>query len=80
MTKNTAPSRTTHVRIAGTCSLSVIGMDMNCPLCGTLVKSGESHSCSKGAPKKAVRSKAACESCGAARGKKHDFDCPEAQD
>jgi hypothetical protein len=35
----------------GTCSMFVEGMDMNCPLCGTLVKSGESHTCGTLEPK-----------------------------
>jgi hypothetical protein len=30
----------------GHCSLYVFGMEMNCPMCGVLVKSGEQHSCS----------------------------------
>lgn len=29
----------------GTCSISVQGMDFTCPLCLTLVKSGEEHKC-----------------------------------
>jgi len=29
------------------CSLYVLGMDMNCPLCRVLVKSGEHHMCSR---------------------------------
>jgi hypothetical protein len=29
------------------CSLSVIGMEMNCPLCGAFVKSGGHHECMK---------------------------------
>ena len=29
----------------GKCSMFVEGMDMNCPLCKTLVKSGERHEC-----------------------------------
>ena len=36
----------------GKCEIEVIGMDMNCPLCGTLVKSGETHACERGEPKK----------------------------
>jgi len=31
----------------GQCSMYVLGMDMNCPLCGVLVKSGENHKCEK---------------------------------
>lgn len=37
------------------CSVAVLGIDMHCPLCKTLVKSGERHQCSKPeieAPKK----------------------------
>jgi hypothetical protein len=30
-----------------TCSIQVLGIDMNCPLCGELVKSGSIHQCSK---------------------------------
>jgi len=29
------------------CSIAVEGMDFTCPLCGTVVKSGEHHSCAK---------------------------------
>lgn len=29
----------------GKCSMVVVGLDMNCPLCGVLVKSGGSHDC-----------------------------------
>lgn len=29
------------------CSITVQGLDMNCPLCGVLVESGNSHQCSK---------------------------------
>ena len=35
----------------GHCCVSVLGMDMNCPLCGTLVKSGERHECVREEPK-----------------------------
>jgi hypothetical protein len=28
------------------CSIFVVGMDMDCPLCGALVRSGEHHNCS----------------------------------
>lgn len=35
----------------GTCSMFVHGMDMNCPLCGELVKSGETHKCETPQPK-----------------------------
>jgi hypothetical protein len=35
----------------GTCSMFVEGMEMNCPLCGTLVKSGETHNCGTPEPK-----------------------------
>lgn len=31
----------------GECSIYVEGMDFKCPLCGTLVQSGERHQCSK---------------------------------
>lgn len=34
------------------CSIHVEGMDFKCPLCGVLVKSGESHECKR--PKKAA--------------------------
>lgn len=30
----------------GRCKIYVQGLDMNCPLCGVLVKSGERHTCS----------------------------------
>jgi hypothetical protein len=36
----------------GACSVFVQGMDMNCPLCGVLVKSGETHKCETKQPKK----------------------------
>lgn len=29
----------------GSCQMFVSGLEMNCPLCNTLVKSGETHSC-----------------------------------
>lgn len=29
------------------CSLFVVGLDMNCPLCKVLVKSGDHHACTK---------------------------------
>lgn len=35
----------------GTFSLFVVGLEMNCPLCGTLVKSGETHKCGTPEPK-----------------------------
>jgi hypothetical protein len=42
---------TINVKVSAShCSLFVQGMDMNCPLCGTLVKSGERHECSKPEP------------------------------
>jgi hypothetical protein len=31
--------------IAGSCEMYVYGLDMRCPLCKTLVRSGERHSC-----------------------------------
>ena len=31
----------------GKCSVFVLGMEMNCPMCGVLVKSGEQHQCSR---------------------------------
>jgi hypothetical protein len=31
----------------GNCTISVLGMDMNCPLCKVLVKSGQRHQCHK---------------------------------
>lgn len=34
------------------CSLYVLGMDLKCPLCGSLVKSGETHRCSSKPTKK----------------------------
>ena len=34
------------------CSISVSGTDMICPLCGTLVRSGERHNCELREPKK----------------------------
>ena len=33
------------------CSLFVEGLEMNCPLCGVLVKSGERHQCQQPEPK-----------------------------
>lgn len=27
------------------CTISVLGMDLTCPLCGVEVKSGQSHQC-----------------------------------
>lgn len=36
----------------GKCSMFVQGMEMNCPLCGVLVKSGDKHECEKTEPKK----------------------------
>jgi hypothetical protein len=36
------------------CKLSVLGIDMNCPMCGALVKSGETHQCSNPKPKQKV--------------------------
>jgi hypothetical protein len=30
---------------AGRCEIYVQGMDMKCPLCGVLVRSGEQHEC-----------------------------------
>ena len=41
----------------GKCSMTVLGLDMNCPLCGVLVKSGESHDCEKSKPKVVSRKK-----------------------
>lgn len=32
---------------SASCSFFVQGMDMNCPLCGVLVLSGERHECSR---------------------------------
>jgi hypothetical protein len=29
----------------GKCAVWVEGMEMKCPLCGTLVRSGENHAC-----------------------------------
>jgi hypothetical protein len=29
------------------CSIFIVGMDMKCPLCGTLVLSGQRHTCSR---------------------------------
>ena len=40
------------ISMSGSCQMAVIGMDMNCPLCKTLVKSGESHQCEIVPPKK----------------------------
>jgi hypothetical protein len=55
-----------------TCSLTVLGMDLTCPLCGVLVKSGSSHNCRKPKPRvnpyaiRQVRAKArACCAAGA---------------
>lgn len=31
----------------GKCHVQVVGIDMNCPMCGVLVKSGETHDCEK---------------------------------
>jgi len=45
------------------CSLFVVGVDMNCPLCGARVRSGERHECSgpevtiENRPKKSSRAK-----------------------
>lgn len=36
----------------GSCYISVIGMEMTCPFCKVVVKSGESHECSPVEPKK----------------------------
>ena len=33
------------VKVSGECFVYVEGMSMNCPLCGTIVRSGEQHSC-----------------------------------
>jgi len=33
----------------GRCSIFMVGMEMNCPMCGRLVKSGEHHTCQKNA-------------------------------
>ena len=35
----------------GKCSMYVLGMDMNCPLCGEQVLSGMTHMCEKPEPK-----------------------------
>jgi hypothetical protein len=43
---------TPKVRVSGHCQMFVEGMNMTCPLCGVLVKSGETHECSKEEPKK----------------------------
>jgi hypothetical protein len=41
------------VKVSGTCSIFVLGIDMNCPLCGKLVRSGETpHGCVREEPKK----------------------------
>lgn len=42
----------TKVKVTGNCSIYVLGMEMNCPLCGTLVQSGENHACQKAEPVK----------------------------
>lgn len=34
----------------GTCSIFIVGTEMKCPFCGTLVKSGEQHSCEVAKP------------------------------
>lgn len=31
----------------GKCSLFVLGIEMNCPMCGVLVESGQHHECEK---------------------------------
>jgi hypothetical protein len=36
----------------GKCAVWVEGMDMKCPLCGTLVRSGEHHACKVVEPSK----------------------------
>lgn len=41
----------------GKCSIFVQGMDMNCPLCKALVRSGESHECAQGGSAKSPRKK-----------------------
>jgi len=35
------------VKISGSCSMYVLGMDMNCPMCGKLVQSGQNHQCER---------------------------------
>jgi hypothetical protein len=32
-------------KVTGECFVYVEGMNMNCPLCGVIVRSGERHSC-----------------------------------
>jgi hypothetical protein len=39
----------------GSCSISVLGTDITCPLCGTVVKSGQRHKCMKLPGKDAVQ-------------------------
>jgi hypothetical protein len=36
------------------CKITALGIEMKCPLCGTVVKSGETHECSSPAPQLAV--------------------------
>lgn len=36
----------------GGCEMFLLGLDLNCPNCGVLVKSGEHHSCKQAKPKK----------------------------
>jgi hypothetical protein len=49
-------AKTTRIRhnvVTGTCSVYVEGMEMHCPLCRVLVRSGEHHECQKPAKKEA---------------------------
>jgi hypothetical protein len=45
----------THVRLSyGSCVIYCNGMEINCPLCGRLVKSGQRHECKKRALNSAI--------------------------
>jgi hypothetical protein len=51
-------AKTTRVRmnlVNGSCSVFVQGMEMNCPLCRVLVRSGEHHECKRETAKKGKR-------------------------
>jgi len=39
----------------GKCSISVQGVDMQCPLCKVMVRSGQAHECEQGKPARKAR-------------------------
>jgi hypothetical protein len=47
--------KTVEIRRGAECYVQVEGMDMRCPLCATLVRSGEQHSCKTEEPPKVSR-------------------------